>query len=90
MYQFCNSPKIHIILQSKIGNFFYFISCLTLEIYMVQYAVFTDKLNYLFPLNLIIIYLIIFVIAYILKCLSNIFSQIFNDKAFNLKAIYKL
>ena len=90
MYQFCNSPKIHIILQSKIGNFFYFISCLTLEIYMVQYAVFTDKLNYLFPLNLIIIYLIIFVIAYILKCLSNIFSQIFSDKTFDFKAIYKL
>lgn len=90
MYQFCNSPKVYVILQSKIGKVFNFISCLTLEIYMVQYAVFTDKLNYLFPLNLVIIYLIIFIIAYILKCLSNIFSQIFRDKAFDYKAIYKL
>lgn len=90
MFQFCNSPKIYIILQSKIGKIFYFISCLTLEIYMVQYAVFTDKLNFLFPFNLIIIYLIIFIIAYILKCLSNVFSQIFSDKTFDLKAIYKL
>lgn len=90
IYQFCNSPKIHIILQSKVGKIFYFISCLTLEIYMVQYAIFTDKLNYLFPFNLIIIYLIIFIIAYFLKCLSNIFTQIFSDKTFDLKAIYKL
>lgn len=90
MYQFCNSPKVYVILQSKVGKIFYFISCLTLEIYMVQYAIFTDKLNYLFPFNLIIIYLIIFIIAYFLKCLSNIFTQIFSDKTFDFKAIYKL
>lgn len=90
MYQFCNSPKVNSILKSKKGEIIYFISCLTLEVYMVQAAIFTDKLNFLFPLNIIIIYLIIFITAYILKCMSNIFSQIFNDKAFNIKAIYKL
>lgn len=90
MYQLCNSSKINNILQHKKGKVIYFISCLTLEVYMVQAAIFTDKLNQLFPLNIIIIYLIIFIFAYILKCLSNIFSQIFSDKTFDFKAIYKL
>lgn len=90
MYHFCNSSRVYNILRTKIGKIIYFISCLTLEIYMVQYAVFTDKLNYLFPLNIIIIYILIFILAYILKCISNIFSQIFNDKIFDIKAIYKL
>lgn len=38
----------------------YAVSALTLEIYLVQYALFTDKLNFMFPLYLSVMYLMIF------------------------------
>lgn len=91
MYQFCNAENVYKILNKKIcGRIVYYISCLTLEIYMVQYAIFTDKLNFMFPLNILVVYILIFIAAYILKCFSNLFSQVFNDKPVNLKAIYTL
>ena len=72
------------------GKFIYFISTLTLEIYMVQYAIFTDKLNNIFPLNIIIIYIIIFIAAYLLKCTAHLFSQVFSNEPFNNKSIYQV
>lgn len=91
IYQFCNTEKVYNILNKKIcGRIVYYISCLTLEIYMVQYAIFTDKLNFMFPFNILVVYVLIFIAAYILKCFSNLFVQVFNDKPFNIKAIYTL
>ena len=56
---------------------------------MVQYAIFTDKLNNIFPLNIIIIYIIIFIAAYLLKCTAHLFSQVFSNEPFNNKNIYQ-
>ena len=91
IYRFCDTPQIYKILEYKSGGkFIYFISTLTLEIYMVQYAIFTDKLNNIFPLNIIIIYIIIFIAAYLLKCTAHLFSQIFSNEPFNNKSIYQV
>ena len=57
---------------------------------MVQYAIFTDKLNNIFPLNIIIIYIIIFIAAYLLKCTTHLFSQVFSNEPFNNKNIYQV
>mgnify|MGYP000091748540 len=57
---------------------------------MVQYAIFTDKLNNIFPLNIIIIYIIIFIAAYLLKCTAHLFSQVFSNEPFNNKNIYQV
>lgn len=90
IYQFCNTEAISRILEKKPGRMIYFISSLTLEVYMVQYALFTDTLNWIFPLNIIFLYLAIILAAYILKCASHIFSQIFNKEPVVYKDIYQV
>lgn len=91
LYKFCNTEKVYSILNKKyIGKGIKIISSLTLEIYLVQYAIFTDKLNFLFPLNIIIIYCLIFITAYALRCFSNLFSAVFSQETINIKSIFKI
>lgn len=91
MFRFCDTHVIHKILDLKyIGKLVYYISSLTLEVYIVQSAIFTDKFNDYFPINIAIIYVLIFIVAYLLKCMSRIFSQVFSDMPFNIKEVYKL
>lgn len=72
------------------GNMVYFISSLTLEIYLVQYALFIDRMNFMFPLNLPVMYLMIFGVAYVLKVLSQVFSQIFSKENVEVKKLFSL
>lgn len=68
------------IYKSKTGHFcIRFISGLCLEIYMVQLLLLTDKMNHLFPLNILIMFAIIFVAAYLTRCLARLISQTFKD-----------
>ena len=68
-FMLCSCEKmIKVFDHALYGNVVYIISALTLEIYLVQYALFTDKMNFLFPLNLPVMYLMIFAVAYVLKC----------------------
>lgn len=91
IYQLCNTEKVSSLLSKKyIGWGIFFISSLTLEIYMVQYALFTNRFNDIFPANIILIYIVIFVTAYLLKCLSRIFTMVFSDKQLIVKEIFKL
>jgi len=91
LFRLCDTAVVGSLLGRKyIGTVIYFISVLTLEVYMVQYAIFTDKLNSIFPLNIIIVYLLIFVAAYFLKCASHVFSQIFSNEPVHIKGIYQV
>lgn len=90
IYRMCEARAFNRLLEKKTGTVIYFISCLTLEIYMVQYAIFTDKLNSIFPANIILTYIAIVIAAYLLKCMSRTFSQIFSENAFDWKKIYRL
>lgn len=56
-----------------------FIGGLCLEIYLVQFSLFTDKMNNLFPLNLLIMFAIIIIAAYLLRCGARLFSQTFKE-----------
>lgn len=73
-----------------LGNVVYFVSSLTLEIYLVQYALFTDKMNFMFPLNIPVMYLMIFALAYVQKCLSKLFSQIFSGEDVAVKRLFEV
>lgn len=74
--------------KSKTGNFFIrFIGGLCLEIYMVQRFLFTDKMNSIFPLNIIIMFIIIFIVAYLTRCLARFISQTFKDSPYEWKKI---
>lgn len=63
---------------------------LCLEIYLVQFDLFTDQMNHIFPLNLIVMFVIILFAAYILRCLARVFSQTFMEKNFDWKLVFKL
>ena len=67
-----------------------FIGGLCLEIYVVQHALFTTRMNHLFPLNLIIMFVIILLVAYILRCAARLFLQTFSKENYNWKEILRL
>lgn len=61
------------------------ISNLTLEIYIVQFHIITDKFNFLFPFNTIIVFTLICTAAYILKVITSLFLQFLSPVPFDLK-----
>lgn len=69
---------------------FGFIGSLCLEMYIVQSALFTTAMNDLFPLNLLIMLLIVVVAAFFLRCSARIFEQLFRKEDFDLKNIVSL
>ena len=90
-FMFCSCTKVTRVFEHVLlGNVVYFISSLTLEIYLVQYALFTDKMNFMFPLNIPVMYLMIFALAYVQKCLSKLFSQIFSGEDIAVKRLFEV
>lgn len=76
---------------NRIGHFIIcFVGGLCLEIYLIQNSLFTEKLNFLFPLNIPIFLVIVVVAAYLVRCLARLISQTFNDAPYDWKAIVKL
>lgn len=70
--------------QSRVGNFIIrFVGGLCLEIYLIQNWLITDVLNFLFPLNIIIIACIIILAAYLVRCLARLLSQTFKDAPYD-------
>ena len=67
-----------------------FLSALSLEAYLCQFWIISDKWNYLFPLNILLILVIILFVSYLLKIFGNIFMQIFSDRSFDYKKIIKI
>ena len=63
---------------------------LCLEVYLVQYSLFTDKLNFLFPLNLLIVFVEILAVAYMLRCFARIWSQTFKDGDYDRKEVFRV
>lgn len=66
------------------------ISGLCLESYLIQYSVFTTKMNGIFPFNLPIMVIMVLLVAFICKCLSRLFSQTFGAGDYEWKEIIKL
>ncbi len=90
-FKVCNCDFVHKCFYSKItGWVIKLIGGLCLEIYLVQYSLFTDKMNSIFPFNLLIIFIVIVFVAYILRCLSRVFSQTFNNNEYNWNEVFKI
>lgn len=66
------------------------ISGLCLESYLIQFSVFTTKMNDIFPFNIPIMIIVVLLVAFFCKCLSRLFSQTFRDGDYNWKEIVKL
>lgn len=91
MFKLCNCKKIKNLYKNKwLGGAITLIGSLCLEIYLIQGSLFTDKMNSIFPLNIIIMFVIILIAAYILRCFSRWFSQTFDkQRDYNYKEIFK-
>lgn len=87
-YQTGKAPWIEHLFNTKFcGNFLFIVGNLCLESYLIQKYLFTDVLNFLFPLNIIIIMIAVLVAAYFLHILSQIVRQIFDSKPFEWKEL---
>lgn len=65
------------------GNIVYVISQLCLEVYLIQKFVFTDKLNFMFPLNIPIIMIAVLLVSYFIKMISEIILQTFRTEPYD-------
>lgn len=90
-YKICNNDCIKkYYTHPIIGWIIKFIGGLCLEIYLVQGVLYTDKMNHIFPINLLIMFIIIFAMAYLLRCGARIFTQTFKDGNYDWKLVFKL
>lgn len=90
-WKICKNKYLERIYNSQVMGFIIkFIGGLCLEIYVVQHALFTTRMNHLFPLNLIIMFVIILLVAYILRCAARLFLQTFSKENYNWKEILRL
>jgi hypothetical protein len=89
LYKLCNTEIMLKFSKAKISGWIIkCISALTLEIYLIQGYLFTDKMNTIFPLNIPIMFLIVIVGAYWVKVLARIFSQTFSENKYDWKAVF--
>ena len=80
LYKVGASKWVEKLYRNKKGYFIIrFIGGLCLEIYLVQFFLFTDKMHNIFPLNILIMFLVIFLVAYLTRCLARFISQTFKD-----------
>ena len=68
-----------------LGNLLISIGSLCLECYLVQKFIITDKLNNLFPFNIIILMVAIVGFAYLAKVFANLLSSLFRSEPFSFK-----
>ena len=61
-----------------------------LEIYLVQFALFTTGMNHLFPLNIVLMLLIIIAAAYLLRIASRFIGQTFSGTPYSFKKMTEL
>lgn len=48
-----------------------------------------NKMNHLFPLNLLIMLVIIIAAAYVLRCMARIFAQTFKAEDYNWREVFR-
>lgn len=72
LYKLANTDKWEKIYNNKWGkSIITIISGLCLEIYLCQFSLFTDCMNFLFPFNLLLIFLLIVMVAYCVRCVGR-------------------
>lgn len=91
-YRLCQTGMaIHFYRHKYVGWCIKAIGGLCLEIYLVQPFVRTTALNYLFPLNLLILFVAIVIVAYLCRSLGRLVQQTFsNEEGYNWKKIFEM
>ena len=90
-YKCCHASWLTRLYQTKYGNWgIMFVGGLCLESYLIQLTLFTDKLNNIFPLNLIIVVCVILVSSYLVRCAARIFKQTFQTGDYEWEKIFRM
>lgn len=90
-YKCCHARWLTNLYQSKYGNrIVMFVGGLCLESYLIQLTLFTDKMNDIFPLNLIIIVVVILVCSYLVRCVARIFQQTFQTDDYDWEKVFRM
>lgn len=88
VYAIGKAPWMERLFERKLsGNILFIIGNLCLESYLIQKYIFTDALNYLFPLNIPLIMSAVLGSTYLLHILSEVIKQIFDSKSFDWKEL---
>lgn len=90
-YKWCNAGWMKRIYDSKWGNWMIMvIGGLCLESYLIQNALFTDKMNGIWPLNLVVIIVVILTCSYLVRCAARWFAQTFRTEDYDWKKIISI
>lgn len=90
-YKWCHAEFLKKLYRKKVCHAVIMtISGLCLESYLIQYSVFTTKMNDIFPLNLPIMIFIVLLVSFLCKCLSRLFAQTFKEEDYCWKDVVKL
>lgn len=65
------------------GNIVFVCSQLCLESYLIQKYVFTDMLNFIFPLNILIVIIAVIIASYIARMLAVLIRQTIDSRPYN-------
>lgn len=91
LYVWLSSLNINKFVETnKLWKPIYWISSMSLEIYVVQFSVITNKFNDLFPLSIVIVFMLILFTAYCLRIFTNIFNQTFTSDSYSIKSMLKI
>lgn len=87
----CNAEVLKRLYSTRMGrNAIMLTGGLCLESYLIQFYLFTDRLNWLFPLNLLIVTAYILFMAYVCRCLARIFSQTFRTEDYQWRKVFEI
>lgn len=88
LFKICNSQFLTRLAKRKIsGQVIFIIGGLCLESYLIQFYLFTDKYNWMFPFNIPLIVMFVLAIAYVINLFANIISQTFKSGDFEYKKL---
>lgn len=85
----CNASMFKRIYDSHYGKWFVmFVGEVCLESYLIQYSILTGKLNFMFPLNIPILIIVILAVSYLCRCMARILSQTFRTEDYEWKKVF--
>lgn len=90
LYKLGTVSLVDRLMQTKAGLVLRAIGGLCLEAYIVQFVLFTDKMNHLFPANIIIMFVYILVVAYLTRSLGRVLLQTFRLEDYDWKTIFRI
>lgn len=82
-YLCCCAPLLSKCYNNKyIGQLIFIVSQCCLEVYLIQKYIFTESLNGIFPLNIVVIMVAVLLVAYAVKAVAELILQTFRTEPY--------